>query len=196
MKTSYLLPIPLALSLLLSVSPLNQAQAGAFIFAGDANGIDLVAHPTGYSGTGGTIISKICIVPGSTNAAALEIPVQNTIDRFNQFTAIVDNLRTGGSNDIPSGAVDIESALLHEVGHCIGLAHPNAATESALSGADRNYTKVAEGTNGVFDLNSGADGVRGSADDVRGDDVNLHWYLAASNNPFEAPEEAIDLSNF
>ena len=36
----------------------------------------------------------------------------------------------------------------------------------------------------MFDLNPGPDGVIGSSDDVRGDDVNLHWFRMSNNNPF------------
>ncbi len=171
-------------------------HAGAYIFAGEANGVDLVTHPKNYNGLGGVVTNKVCIVVGSTSAANLEIPVQNSIDRYNQLVAIEGNLLLGSDNDIPSGAIDIESALLHEVGHCIGMAHPNAAGESGLSGSDTNYTKAAEGTNAVFDINSGMDGVRGSSDDVRGDDINLHWFLTDSNNPFVTPNGAVNQSNF
>lgn len=37
-------------------------------------------------------------------------------------------------------------------------------------------------------MNRGADGVIGSGDDRRGDDVNLHWFNKESNNPFVLPE--------
>jgi len=171
-------------------------RAGAYIFAGDSNGIDLVTHSKNYNGTGGIITNKVCIVVGSTSATSLEIPIQNSIDRYNQLVAIEGNLLFGSSNDIPSGAVDIESALLHEIGHCIGMAHPNAAGESGLSGSDTNYTKTEEGTNTVFDINSGVDGIRGSSDDVRGDDVNLHWFLTDSNDPFTTPNDSVDENNF
>jgi hypothetical protein len=155
-----------------------------------------VAHPVSYNGTGGVISNKVCIVAGSTLAASLEIPVQNSIDRFNQLVAIEDNLLFGSDNDITSGSIDIESALMHEVGHCIGLAHPNIASGAGLSGSDTNYTKTTMGPNASFDIGIGADNVRGSADDVRGDDVNLHWFLKSSNNPFDAPNETMDQSDY
>jgi hypothetical protein len=79
---------------------------------------------------------------------------------------------------------DFESVLLHEVGHATGLAHVNAASESGLVGADQDYTKATDGANNVFDINAGIDGVRGSADDVRGDDVPLNWFRTLNNNPF------------
>jgi hypothetical protein len=159
-------------------------HAGAFIFAGEANGLDVVTHPTSYTGVGGSVTVRVCIAPGSPNAAAMEIPVQNSITIWNRLQPTTGNLLLGGSNNIPSSAVDFESTTLRELGHCIGLAHPNAATESGLSGNDRNYTKATDGANNVFDINAGTDVVIGSQDDVRGDDGNLHWYRKSNNNPF------------
>ena len=73
---------------------------------------------------------------------------------------------------------------MHELGHSLGLAHVNAASESGLSGSDQNYTKATNGVDNIFNLGIGADGVRGSSDDARGDDVNLHWFRISNNNPF------------
>ncbi|MFK8014962.1 MAG: hypothetical protein AB8G17_05945, partial [Gammaproteobacteria bacterium] len=50
--------------------------------------------------------------------------------------------------------------------------------------AQRDYTKTTQGNNGFFDLNDGADNVLGSSDDLRGDDVNLHWFRITNNDPF------------
>ncbi len=113
----------------------------------------------------------------------MDIPIRNVLFIWNQLQATTGNLLLGGDNDIAADEVDWESTILHEVGHCIGLAHPNAATESGLAGNDRNYTKAGNGANNVFDINAGVDGIIGSADDVRGDDVNLHWFND-TNNPF------------
>ena len=159
--------------------------AGTFIFAGESNGVDVVAHPTGYdTGSGGTLTVRVCIDPNSANAAAMEIPVQNNITIYNRLQPTTGNLVTGANNNIPGGQVDFESVALHELGHCIGLAHVNAATESGLTGSNRNYTKATDGTNNHFDINAGVDGIIGSHDDNRGDDVNLHWYRKSINNPF------------
>jgi hypothetical protein len=159
-------------------------SAGAFIFAGEANGVDVVTHPTSYTGQGGIATVRVCIVPGSPNAAAMEIPVQNNINIYNRLQPTIGNLFSGGGNNIPSGQVDFESVSLHELGHCIGLAHVNAASESGLAGNEQNYTKATNGRNNQFDINPGADGIIGTRDDIRGDDVNLHWYRKSNNNPF------------
>lgn len=171
-----------ALLLPLTLSAPN-AWAGAFIFA-DGTGPDDIVHPSNYTGTGGPLTVSVCIAPTSESIAAMETSVQNAIATWNALQPNTGNLVFGGANDIPSGAVDFESTLAHELGHCIGLAHPNLATESGLNGDDRNYTKAAEGPNNVFDLGIGGDNVRGSGDDLRGDDINLHWFRPSDNNPF------------
>jgi hypothetical protein len=162
----------------------SSSNAGAYIFAGEANGIDVVTHPTGYTGSGGTLTVRVCIDPTSTNAASMELPVQNNINIYNRLQPTTGNLQLGGSNNIASNQVDFESVALHELGHCIGMAHVNAASESGLTGNNQNYTKATDGANNVFNINSGSDGIIGSSDDNRGDDVNLHWFRISNNNPF------------
>lgn len=158
----------------------GSVHAGAFTFAGETNGVGLITHATGYSGTGGVLNVEVCIVPGSPNAADMVIPVQNNINTWNKLQPTTGNL----AFPLPGGQVDFESVALHEVGHCIGLAHPNAATESGLTGNNQNYTRATAGSNTVFDTGPGMDGIIGSPDDLRGDDVNLHWFRKVNNNPF------------
>ena len=173
----------LALTALALFAP-APARAGAFVFSGEANGVDVVTHPTGYTGSGGTVSVTVCIDPTSANAAEMEIPVRNIVDTWNQRDPITGNLLLGGSNDIPSNGVDFESVALHELGHCIGEAHPNLASESNLSDPQANATKSTDGADNGFDTNNGADDVYGSSDDLRDDDVNLHWFRKSNNNPF------------
>ena len=47
-----------------------------------------------------------------------------------------------------------------------------------------NSTNTTKGANGVFNEGAGGDGIFGSADDVRGDDVNLVWFRKVDNDPF------------
>jgi hypothetical protein len=170
--------------LLTVVATAPQVRAGAFIFASEANGVDVVTHPTGYTGSGGTLAVTVCIDPTSANAAQMVVPVQNAVSTWNALAPTSPNLISGAANTIPSGQTDFESVALHEMGHCIGLAHVNLASESGLTDPDRNYTKSTNGVDDVFNVNTGSDGVRGSSDDVRGDDVNLHWFRRLDNNPF------------
>ena len=169
-------------------------HAGTYVFAEDY-GIDIITHPTGYSGTGGTLSVRVCIAPGTANAAAMEIPVQNNINIYNARQGTTGNLSLGGNNNVPPGAFDFESVALHEIGHCLGMAHVNLASESGVTEPDRNYTKSLTGTNAFYDLNPGVDGIRGSSDDIRFDDVNLHWYRKFINNPFTI-DSVVDASTY
>ena len=173
--------IVLALAFLQSMTLSPALWAGAFIFAGESNGVDLILHPTGYTGSGGNLNVGVCIDPNSLNAQDLVIPIKNNISVWNDLQPIANNVQTG----VVSG-IDAESVLLHEMGHCIGLAHVNAASESGLSGSNMDFTKATDGANNVLEINAGADGVIGSHDDIRGDDVNLHWFNPA-NDPFQLP---------
>lgn len=183
----------LMMSLLFVMS--SQLNAGAYIFSGELNGVAVVAHPNTYTGSEGVVTVRICIDPASPNAIDMEYSVKNNIDTYNQLTPTLANVKQGGSNNIPSGAIDFESVALHEIGHCLGMAHINAASESGLSGNNANYTKATDGVNNVFDVDAGADGVIGSSDDIRGDDQNLVWFRKANNDPFTI-ETVIDSTTY
>lgn len=181
----------------LAVFSTRKSHAFAYVFANESNGVDIVTHPSGYNGAGGVLNVSVGVDPTSANAAAMAVSVQNVINTFNNLVATTGNLQTA---NVPVGAFDFESVLLHELGHSLGLAHPNLASESGLSGAATNYTKTTDGPDDDaapgsphddYDLNAGADGVIGSADDVRGDDVNLNWFKTADNNPFTLPGSGI-----
>lgn len=165
-------------------------HAGAYVFSGESNGIDVITHPETYTGSGGNIIVKVCIDPASVdnegvpNAAEMEIPVQNNINIYNKLEPTLQNLKLNSNNNVPSNAVDLESVSLHEIGHCLGMAHVNAASESGLSSPQIESSKATDGGNNNFDVDAGTDGVVGSSDDIRGDDVNLHWFRIANNDPF------------
>jgi hypothetical protein len=163
-------------------------NAGGFIFAGETNGLNIVTHPMGYTGTGGTLPVSVCIDPTSATAADMEIPVRNVVNTWNQRAATTGNLLLGSNNSIPPSTVDFESVALHELGHCIGIAHPNLASESGLTGAEANSTKSSNGADNAYDPAAGTDTVYGSSDDLREDDDNLHWYRQTNNNPFTIAE--------
>lgn len=158
----------------------GSAYAASYTFANEADP-NIITHPSGYTGVGGQLNVNVCIVPGTPNAADMEVPVQNIVRTWNRQRPTTNNLQGG----ISGGQVDFESIALHELGHCIGLAHPNLATESGVAAADRDYTRSTNGADNLFNLNAGGDGARGSNDDLRGDDGNLHWYNSFLNDPFD-----------
>ena len=175
--------IKLTAVLALSILP-ALATAGAYSFAGPTYGNELILHPSNYNGNGAPLSVKVCITPGSPHAAAMEIPVQNNIHAYNSMQPTTNNISINSANNIPAGQLDFESVALHEIGHCLGMAHVNLASESMLPDQeDWEYTKRTDGGNG-FDLNDGADNIKGSGDDIRGDDINLHWFHKFTNNPF------------
>ncbi|MCB1949601.1 hypothetical protein [Nitrosomonas sp.] len=158
-------------------------ETGVFEFINDEDEVDIITHPTGYNGAGGELVVTVAIEPLSLHADEMEIPVKNAINTWNQLIPTTGNIQID-DNIVPFRMFDFESVALHELGHCIGLAHPNLATESGLDGENKNYTSAISGANNAFDLDRGVDGVIGSGDDVRGDDINLHWFNKENNNPF------------
>lgn len=167
--------------------------AGAFLFSN--SNANRVTHPTPYTGTGGEIEVTFCVNPASESLTELEVSAQNVATVFNNLEPVTGNVLLGNNNDIPAGTIDFESTLLHELGHCLGLAHPNLATESGLPSASRNYTQASPGANTVFNIAPGADSIIGSADDLRGDDVNRHWFRIVDNNPFLV-EDIVDATTY
>ncbi|MFT5139820.1 MAG: hypothetical protein ACI9H8_000955 [Lysobacterales bacterium] len=163
------------------------AHSGAFVFSGETYGLDIITHPSGYTGTGGVLDVEVCIDSAAEDAVAMEISVKNIVQQINNMTATSPNLFFGGNNNIPSGLVDFESLTLHELGHCTGLSHPNLGVRpdgGGVSGDNTNLTQSGDGTNGSFAFDYGTDAVPGSNDDQRDDDQNLHWFEKGVNNPF------------
>jgi hypothetical protein len=171
-----------------------KVDAATYIFAGESRP-ESVTHPLGYLGTSGNITITVGIDPTSTNASDMVIPTQNVLRTLNALVATIGTLDTSAP-DMPSGGVDYESVLLHEMGHSMGLAHVNFATESGEIGNNQNYTKSTDGPNDILDFTSGTDTIIGSSDDSRGDDVNLYWYRKDSNDPLATVPTTVDSTTY
>ena len=152
---------------------------------------DRVAHQN-YYGTGGELPSIRVCIDNSINpglATAAEPAVRNVIATYNRFRSLPDNtFASGADTSVPADQVDFETVLLHEFMHAHGLDHPNQANNPAGNGTYSYYdSRSGDGANGVLDRLGDADGIAGSADDQRGDDVNLLWYPRGSNDPAVLP---------
>jgi len=161
----------------------TRAHAAAFILAGEANGVDVVTHPPGFTGAGGVVHVSVCTHPLSPNLANLRIPVDNVVNTWNRRLTMDGNV-VQPSSELASLEYDAESAILHEMGHALGLAHPNLGSLPGVAGADDDFTVTTDGADGVYDCDDGLDNVDGSLDDLRDDDVNLNWFRRSSNDPF------------
>lgn len=186
-----------ARALLLILGPLlpGMAAAGSFIPLDEAPA-GTVIHPTGYRGAGGMLPIRVCLRPGALPASGDARPaIRNAVARFNRSEAMVGNVEVGGDNRI-----DFESMLLHELGHCLGLGHSAIGpAERAAMGAGEHvlfHANALPGPNGVLQALAGDDGVRGTHDDLRGDDRSTSWFARANNDPYLLPPSVIDRSTF
>lgn len=170
------------ISILAVVLP-TTGNAGTYMFA-DESRPGVITHPSGYSGTGGVLDVEVCIDASAADAVLMEISVQNIVKQLNNMTASTPNLFLGGNNDIPSSTIDFESLVLHELGHCTGLGHPNLGIKTGVSGVNTDFTQSGDGVNNAYSFGAGGDSVIGSSDDDRDDDQNLHWFEMGVNNPF------------
>lgn len=175
-------------ALMLGLSSFASGTLAGSFSSSTESAADIITHPEGYRGTGGELNLTVCIADNSQDQTALEIPVQNALRTWNELQPtngnFVENTLSG---------FDIESVLLHELGHCIGLGHTNLGSE--VSASNRNFSRSANGANNSFSFNLGADNIAGSADDIRGDDVNLVWFRRSNNNPF-GMAQTIDTSTY
>ncbi|MEM9542911.1 MAG: PEP-CTERM sorting domain-containing protein [Cyanobacteria bacterium P01_E01_bin.42] len=186
--------IPYSLGVLtLGIAIADTRPTHAFSFLFNSFSTPRVTHQIGYNGTGGHYTIDVGIDADSIFAQEAIVATQNVIDTWNNLTPTTGNL---DSTELDRNQMDFESVLLHELGHSLGLGHPNLASESGVSRNNRDYTKSGIGANGSFDLNRGADGIIGSADDLRGDDDNKNYFRIADNDPFATDLGIVDSTTY
>ena len=165
------------------------AQAGTFI--NSQVNPNLRTHPQNFSGVGGERPPiRVCIDVQANEPMAIqaEPAVRKVIATLNRFRSLGDHSYAfNPATDMPAGRLDFESVLLHEMLHSQGLAHSNLAEESGLASPQDRGTRSTPGANGSYEQAAGADGIDGSADDLRGDDVNLYWFQRGVNDPGALP---------
>lgn len=182
-------------TLLIGLGVCAPVFAGSFSFADMLKEPATITHPSGYTGEGGKVTVSVCIDPKSESQTEMAIAIQNSIDHWNRLEPNHGNSEMSPESGVPSDRVDAESVLMHEMGHCIGIAHPNLASESELKGEDRRFARALTGSDGDYSLDAGSDGVIANANDQRGDDVNLHWFRKSNNDPFSIAE-VVDASTY
>lgn len=161
------------------------AHAGTYVSSVFGLADNSVTHPRGYDGTGGQLPINVCIDSSSAHRNQMVGPVQRAIETLNNLNPTTLNLRVDNTN-VPVDVFDFESVALHEMGHANALGHTDlggAALDKGSLDIPQNYTFSRVGSNGAFDFGAGLDGASGTADDLRGDDVNLNWHNP-QNNPF------------
>lgn len=145
-----------------------------------------------YTGVGGEQSDITVCVDISVNPAlaiAAEPAIHNVIATYNRFQGLAEHTYAFWPDHSADAArPDFESVLLHEFMHVHGLDHPQHANNPAGGGAYvYDATRSTDGANDVLDHLGDVDGIPGSADDQRGDDLSLNWYVSGVNDPGVVP---------
>lgn len=142
--------------------------------------------------TGRQFNISVGINSSSPNATNIEIATRNVINTWNNLVPTTGNLL----NSLQASQIDFESVLLHEMGHSLGLGHPNIARRPGVALENEDYTASTTGANNTFDFDAGADGIIGSSDDIRDDDGNLNYFRVVDNDPFDPRLGKVDSTTY
>lgn len=191
MNRTALIKAPVALAVALAYA---SAHGGTFTQFG-GRPTDQVVYPGGYNGTGGELGINVCLDPAQLPAgggAQAEQAIRNVIAEFNRMQGTAGNVSSN-----PSPGDDFEGVLLHEVGHCVGMGHTVFGPSEVGSGsASLYFPNATTGADASRNTDAGADGIRGTRDDVRGDDINLNWFQIGVNDPWAPLAATIDRVTF
>ncbi len=175
-----------------AIGVIEARSALAFTYVTAAKDADVIVHPTGYTGRGGELTITLGLHP---DFEEMEDEVAFTAEHI---AAIWTSLLIWDENLEPSleipklGGTDFFGTLIHEFGHTLGLAHPTLIPQGLnLPRGEGKFTTAEPGPNGKLDLDEGDDGLRGSSDDKRGDDVNAVFFKILDNNPYTLPEDGV-----
>lgn len=167
----------------------RQAHGFSYLFA-KAHGEDIVSHAGGYTGSQDQLFVTVGIDPGSLYIDDLMMMTQNVVRTWNRQTPVTGNQSSGVG--FGEQMFDLESILLHEMGHAVGMDHPNQGIEAGIPASKQGLAMSTFGPNGFYEFVDEKspeylgikDGLLGSFDDIRGDDVNLNYFNKETNNPF------------
>jgi hypothetical protein len=166
--------------------------ARAFTYVTSAKDAEVIVHPVGYEGRGGELVVTLGLHPDFRDFEdEVTFSAEHAVAIWNALLVWEENLEP--SLEIPAlGGTDFFGTLVHETGHTLGLGHPtHLTTGQEQRPSPGKFSFSQEGPNGKFDLDEGPDGIRGTSDDERGDDVNAVFFKKAENDPFTLPEDDI-----
>ena len=143
-----------------------------------------IAHPPGYDGTQSVVNVSVCVFQNPPHPD-LTPYVANAIATWNALTPTIGNCgpvcALPEDPAVTSGGYDLESVVLHELAHALGLGHPNLRFRDPVVDSFLYTSFSAAYAGAAIGVLVGADGVRGSRDDFMDDlfgstAVNVNWF--------------------